>query len=154
MRMLSNSVNRSKAVENTLQVLGGKDAVLFTTLRDALSFAATLGYKESRRMPLDPNLGKEDIQASVYHMHEAVDLIFAMAIAVSKSIDILKPENEKECIQIFEEYANGGLHLITEWLELYADINVEDAIWRGLKTINFIPKSDDLGSDTVNAPTF
>lgn len=152
--MLSNSVNRSKAVEHTLQVLGGKDAILFTTLRDALSFAATLGYKESRRMALDPSVGKEDIQASVYQMHEAVDLIFAMALAVNKSIDILKLENEKECIQIFEEYANGGLHLIAEWLELYADIDVEDAIWRGLKTIDFIPKSEGLNSNTFNAPTF
>jgi len=154
MRSLLNSVNRSEAVEHTLQQLGGKDAVLFTTLRDALSFAATLGYKESRRVPLDPNLGKEDIQPSVYHMNEAVDLIFAMALAESKSIDILKPENEKKCIQIFEEYANGGLHLIKEWLELYADIDVEDAIWRGLTTIDFIPKSQKLSSPPVNAPTF
>ena len=139
MRYISNSVHRSKVYENTLQTLGGPNAKLFQTLRDALSFAAALGYRERRRLKLDERAGREDIQAQIYNGNDAVDLIFAIALAEAKSAEILKPTNEKECIQIFEEYANGGLSLITEWIERYPDIDVEDAIWRGLKIIGFKP---------------
>lgn len=139
MRYISNSVHRSKVYENTLQALGGPNAKLFQTLRDALSFAAALGYRERRRLKLDERAGREDIQAQIYNGNDAVDLIFAIALAEAKSAEILKPTNEKECIQIFEEYANGGLSLITEWIERYPDIDVEDAIWRGLKIIGFKP---------------
>ena len=132
MRLINNPVHRSKAVEQTLQKLGGPNAVLFDTLREAMGFSAALGYREKRRLPLDIKEGKEDIQQGLYMMNEAVDLVFAIALAADKTIDVLKPENEKECIKIFEEYANGGLHLMQEWLDLYSDIDVEEAIWRGL----------------------
>ena len=141
MRIIKNNVHRSRVYEDTLQILGGKDGVLFPTLRDALGFAATLGYREGRRLPLDSKVGKEDIQPTVYNGDDAVDLIFCIGLADSKSADILKAENEKECITIFEEYGNGGLALITEWLELYSDVDIEDAIWRGLKSIGFKPPS-------------
>ena len=78
MRMINNNVNRSRAYEQTLQTLGGKDAVLFTTLRDALGFAASLGYREGRRLPFDSASGREDIQSTVYNQHDAIDLIFAI----------------------------------------------------------------------------
>lgn len=139
MRYISSSVHRSKVFENTLQALGGANAKLFPTLRDALSFAAALGYRERRRQELDERAGREDIQAQIYNGNEAVDLIFSIALAEKKTAEILKPENEKECIKIFEEYANGGLALITEWIERYPDIDLEDAIWRGLKSIGFYP---------------
>lgn len=141
MRHISNSVHRSKVYENTLQILGGPNAKLFETLREALSFAAALGYRERRRLKLDERAGREDIQSQVYNGNDAVDLIFAIALAEVKSAEILKPTNEKECIKIFEEYANGGLCIITEWIERYPDIDVEDAIWRGLKIIGFKPET-------------
>ncbi len=144
MRMINSSVHRSKAYENTLQLLGGPGSKMFTTLRDALSFAAALGYREGRRWKLDEKLGREDIQASVYNGNDAIDLIFAIALAETRSAEILKQSNERECIQIFEEYANGGLSLITEWIEKYPDVDLEMAIWRGLKTVKFF--------STINAP--
>ena len=148
MRMISNPVNRSKVYEGTLQILGGPGAKLFPTLRDALSFAAALGYRERRRWPLDAKAGKEDIQAQIYNGNDAIDLIFAIGLAEKKSAAILKLENEKECIEIFEEYANGGLALITEWIDKYADLDVEVAIWRGLKTIGFIPPIENSENPT------
>jgi dnd system-associated protein 4 len=127
---------------------------MFVTLRDALSFAAALGYREGRRWPLDEKLGREDIQASVYNGNDAIDLIFAISLAEARSAEILKPSNERECIQIFEEYANGGLALITEWIEKYPDVDLEMAIWRGLKTINFLPASDAVGNATTKLIEF
>ena len=148
MRYISNSVHRSKVYENTLQALGGANAKLFPTLRDALSFAAALGYRERRRLEFDEKAGREDIQSQIYNGNEAVDLIFAIGLAEAKSAEILKPDNEKECIKIFEEYANGGLAILTEWIERYPHIDIEDAIWRGLKSIGFIPEDSKEGSST------
>jgi dnd system-associated protein 4 len=152
--MISNNVHRSKVYESTLQVLGGQSSQMFSTLRDALGFAAALGYKEGRRWKLDESVGKEDIQPTVYNGNDAIDLIFAIGLAEKKSAEILKPQNEKECIQIFEEYANGGLALITEWMENYADVDVEAAIWRGLIKIGFAPPNDMTRETDTDAIEF
>jgi len=149
MRIISHPVHRSRVYENTLQILGGTGAKFFPTLRDALSFAAALGYRERRRWPLDAGAGREDIQSQIYNGNDAIDLIFAIGLAEKKSAEILKTDNEKECIEIFEEYANGGLALITEWIERYADLDVEVAIWRGLKTVDFVPHEEKVENPTA-----
>jgi dnd system-associated protein 4 len=155
MRAINNNVNRSRAYEETLQILGGNGPTLFSTLRDALGFAATLGYREGRRLKFDDNFGKEDLQPSVYvNAKDAIDVIFMIGLAESRSTDILKLENEKECIKIFEEYANGGLALINEWLDLFPDIDVEQAIWKGLKSISFKAPDIDNEQKPINEPDY
>ena len=155
MRAINNNVNRSGAYEDTLQILGGSGTTLFSTLRDALGFAATLGYREGRRLKFDKNFGKEDLQPSVYvNAPDAIDLIFMIGLAECQSTDILKLENEKECINIFEEYANGGLALITEWLELYPDIDVEHAIFKGLTAIGFRAPDGDSEQSPIKDPDY
>jgi len=154
MRLIHSPVKRSKAYEATLQKLGGKDAKLFSTLREALTFCAVLGYKERRRVPLDPNAGTEDIAGAQYQLNEAVDTIFALALAESKTSDILRPDREKDCVQIYEEYANGGLELVQSWIERFADVDVEDAVWRGLTAIGVKPASGVKPVADIVAPVF
>lgn len=154
MRLIHSPVKRSKTYEATLQKLGGKDAKLFSTLREALTFCAVLGYKERRRVPLDPNAGTEDIAGAQYQLNDAVDTIFALALADSKTSDILRPEREKDCVQIYEEYANGGLELLQSWIERFADVDVEDAVWRGLNAIGVKPTSGGKTVADVVAPVF
>ena len=154
MRLITNPVKRSRKFEETLQLLGGKDATMFPTLREALTFCAMLGYKERRRLPLDSSAGTEDIAGAQYQLNEAVDLLLALALAEDKKSDILRPEREKECIQIYEEYANGGLELIQGWVERYADVDVEEAVWRGLRSIGMRPPMAAEVQTDVVAPTF
>jgi dnd system-associated protein 4 len=154
MRLITSPVRRSKVYENTLQALGGKDAALFPTLREALSFCAVLGYKERRKKALDPHAGTEDIAGAQYQINEAVDIVFALALADAKNSDILRPEQEKDCVQIYEEYANGGLDLVQSWIERYSDVSVEDAVWRGLNTIGVKPPTPSKPADEVVGPTF
>ncbi len=63
---------------------------LFPTIREFLSFSALLGYSEGRRIPLDGDAGIEDIGGGVYEHHDAMEIIFALAIAETESSDILK----------------------------------------------------------------
>lgn len=153
MRLIHTPVRRSKTYENALQALGGKEATLFPTLREALTFCAVLGYKERRRLPFD-NAGSEDIAGAQYHLNDAVDMVFALALADQKNSDILRPENEKDCVQIYEEYANGGLDLVQSWIDRYSDLSVEDAVWRGLNTIGIKPSASQKPTTEVVEPTF
>lgn len=153
MRLIHTPVRRSKTYENALQALGGKEATLFPTLREALTFCAVLGYKERRRLPFD-NAGSEDIAGAQYHLNDAVDMVFALALADQKNSDILRPEKEKDCVQIYEEYANGGLDLVQSWIDRYSDLSVEDAVWRGLNTIGVKPSASQKPTAEVVEPTF
>lgn len=159
MRYITSSVYRSGEFEELVQMLGASEnkageAKLFKLLRDVLTFAAVLGYREKQRRPFNPKYGREDIQASVYQRNEATEIIYAIALGDQKTTDILKPENERECIQIFEEYANGGLNIINGWLEKYANIDPEDAIMRGLKSIGLTPDEQKDGTDAIIEPDF
>lgn len=153
MRLIHSPVKRSKAFEATLQKLGGKDSAMFPTLREALTFCAILGYKERRRLALDPNAGTEDIAGAQYQLNDAVDALFALALAESKTSDILRPDRERDCVLIYEEYANGGLELVQSWIDRFADISVEDAVRRGLSSIGVKPPETATKQDVV-APTF
>lgn len=154
MRLIQTPVKRSKKFEATLQKLGGKDSSMFPTLREALTFCAVLGYKERRRVPLDPSAGTEDIAGAQYQTNDAVDAMFALALADTKASDVLRLDREKECVEIYEEYANGGLELVQSWIDRYADLNVEDAIFRGLNSIGVRPPATDAHKAEVVAPTF
>lgn len=154
MRLIHAPVKRSKLFEQTLQKLGGKDATLFPTLREALTFCAILGYRERRRVPLDQNAGTEDIAGAQYQINEAVDMVFALALAESKTSDVLRPDRERDCVQIYEEYANGGLELVQSWIDRFANLDVEDAVWKGLNSIGIRPPASDRAASEVVAPTF
>ena len=158
MRYITNSVNRSGEFERIVQLLGAVesksgDKRLFNTLRDVLSFAAVLGYREGQKRPFSASHGRDDIQASVYQRNEANEIIFAIALGDQKDANILKPENERKCIKIFEEYANGGLHIINGWLDKYANIDPDDAIMRGLKSIKLTPETEN-DENPINEPDF
>lgn len=153
MRLITNPVKRSRKYEGALQLLGGKDSTMFPTLREALSFCAVLGYRERRRLPLDPSAGTEDIAGAQYQLNEAVDIVFALALAQEKSSDILRPEREKECIEIYEQFANGGLDLISGWIDQYANLDVDEAVFRGLRSIGLQPPKSSQNSEIVT-PTF
>lgn len=154
MRLIQTPVKRSRQFEETLQKLGGRDAKLFSTLREALSFCAILGFRERRKVPLNPNSGTEDIAGAQYQSNDAVDMLFALALADSKTSDILRPEREKECVQIYEEYANGGLEMVQSWLDRFADVDVEDAVWRGLNSIGVKPPAASQPAGEVVDPVF
>ena len=127
---------------------------MFPTLREALTFCAVLGYKERRRRPLDTSAGTEDIAGAQYFNNEAVDTLFALALAETRGSDILRIEHEKDCVQIYEEYANGGLDLVQSWVDRFADVDVEQAVWRGLNSIGVRPPMAATQAADVVSPEF
>lgn len=113
------NINRSRVHEDMVQRLAmtkipGTDRTLFPTIRELLCFAALLGYSENRRLPLDKDVGVEDVSYQQFERGEAEDLIYLIALVDSKDPDVLKDGEESRCAAIFEEYVNGGLQIIHE----------------------------------------
>jgi dnd system-associated protein 4 len=116
------NINRSRLHEDLVQRLSmqnvpGSDRKLFPTIRELLCFAALLGFSEKRRVALDRSTGVEDISYQQFERDPAAeDLLWTLAVAETEGTDILREGREHECAEIFEEYANGGLSVIKDFL--------------------------------------
>lgn len=116
------NINRSRVHEELVQRLSmqnipGSDRKLFPTIRELLCFAALLGFSEQRRVPLDRRQGVEDISYQQFEREPAAeDLLWTIAVAETGDVEVLREGEEIRCAQIFEEYANGGLGLIKDFM--------------------------------------
>jgi dnd system-associated protein 4 len=115
------NINRSRVYEDIVQKLAmlplpDSDRRLFPTIRELLCFAALLGYSEKRRLPLDRSAGVEDISYQQFERGSSEDLIYLIALAETQDTELLREGEEARCAEIFEEYANGGLAIIKDYL--------------------------------------
>jgi dnd system-associated protein 4 len=116
------NINRSRVYEELVQRLSmqnipGSDRKLFPTIRELLCFAALLGFSEKRRTPLDRSAGVEDVSYQQFERDPAAeDLLWTIAVAETEGTDILREGRESKCAEIFEEYANGGLAIVNDFL--------------------------------------
>lgn len=86
----------------------------FATMANALVFAAGLGHLEGRRIPLGKEA--EAIPWEVFVNIGAQTFIDMLAGVVADETDILSDERQNDRLDIFEEYANGGLQIIQDRL--------------------------------------
>ena len=92
-----------------LQVEGG-----FPTFRDILLFAAAVGFRQGRRVPFSEAAGdpiRYDVLTGPSYSDTLVNMIAANVVDDPEILDDTRIE---ERVQIFEEYANGGLEYIQE----------------------------------------
>jgi dnd system-associated protein 4 len=149
------NIRRSRVHEELVQSLAGEKGVLmpnsgkkmFPTLRELLSFCAMLGFSDKRRKKLDPAHGYEDISGTQYEHSEAIEILWAIAVAEVGSTDILKDGRERDAADIFEEYANGGLEIISSWILNNPTVQPYQAIIDGLEEYNFISLSENIGQN-------
>jgi dnd system-associated protein 4 len=115
------NINRSRIYEDIVQKLAamplpGTDRRLFPTIRELLCFAALLGFSEGRRSALDRSQGVEDVSYQQFERGDAENLIYLVALAETRDPSILREGEEARCAEIFEEYANGGLAILKDYL--------------------------------------
>jgi len=111
---------------------------IFPTMRELICFAAILGFEYGKRKELQ---GKTlEIDGRIFGNHQqSVDLLYLVALVTAKDADILREENEDEMIRIFEEFANGGLEILTAWLnEKPDDPHGDRAILAALQKYGFL----------------
>ena len=72
-----------------------------------------------------------------------MDLLYLIALAEKRDVDILREENEDKMIQVFEEYANGGLQVLTDWLREHPeDPNGDRALLAALVSKGLLDTGD------------
>ena len=84
----------------------------FPTYRDALVFAAALGWHQKRRVPLGKAAGEPIRWSTMTNRLGTEDLVDMIATAASDDPQILTAPRLSERIKIFEEYSNGGLEYL------------------------------------------
>lgn len=89
---------------------------VFSTIKDFMVFSALVGFQLDLYRPLESNMNKISIVLETYASTNHDSYIYLMALSKKKSLDILKDENLREAIGIFEAYCNGGLEYIRKWV--------------------------------------
>lgn len=149
------NINRSRIHEDMVQKLSVKklphgSKSLFPSIREFLCFCALLGYSEKNRVPLDRSEGVEDVSYQQFERGDAEDLIYLIALAETKNPEILKDSREGECAEIFEEYANGGMEIVKDWILKSGGEYPDRDIIEGLKESGYIGEDDDVDLDNLN----
>lgn len=89
---------------------------IFKTIKELMVFAALVGYQLDEYQPLDATVNKTDILLGTYATTKDDAYIYLIALTKEPSLDLLKDDNLRDAIQIFEGYCNGGLKNIDSWI--------------------------------------
>ena len=107
-------------MEEVLNLLTSKvdgSVAIFPQLRDALVFAAAVGFAHGRKLPFKDT--SEPIRWDVASNRRGTELLVNL-LAIAENPDdpeVMNDDRFNERILIFEEYANGGLTLLKEQLD-------------------------------------
>ncbi len=128
----STSVRRaSDKVELLDALLRSKDGGAFSTYRDALVFAAAVGWRHRRKVPVEGQSGPID-WGTMINRFGTEQLVDVVAYEDSGDVDILSPVRLPERVRIFEAYANGGLEVIQEHMSQGA-LSAGEAVYKLLR---------------------
>lgn len=102
---------RPAAHEDLIAALAGKEGP-FNAMVDVLMFAALLGRNKGKREPFDK--AGEPIRLALIEGRQYGDVLIDMIAVAEEPNDpkILADERQPDRVEIFEEYANGGLNYV------------------------------------------
>lgn len=121
-------------------------------MRELMCFAAVLGFQEEKRLKLD---GKKthEIDYRIWQSNDfALDLLYLIPLAAERDLDLLRPEAEDKLVEVFEEFANGGLAIIQSWFnETPDDPHGDRALLNALHKHGYLsaPKKVDAVIDQI-----
>jgi dnd system-associated protein 4 len=142
-----------KKVAGTSHPLTGQP--IFSTYRDLLCFCTVLGFENEARKPLEGDL-VDFVDGRIFSNHElSIDLLYLIALAETRDMFILRDSNEDKQIQILEEYANGGLEVLSDWLkDKPEDVHGDDAIISALASRGYLGVQGASPQDATESVTF
>lgn len=151
---LPRDVNLPEEYSQLLKLLVPKP---FKTHKSLACFCAFLGFSLHERMPLIKKY-ENAIKAATFDSNNDSDYVMLIGVAEKKDIGILasapkasksEEKEDSDYIKIFEEYAHGGMKIISNWLERYGgDPSKGEAIIQGMRDEGFIPK--DSGQVSID----
>lgn len=121
----------------------------FQTYVEVMVFAAALGAKRKKKVPLGEISRREPgpIEQEYFATKGYDTLIKLLAIAEIKNIDILSLNDQKyddERTHIFEEYANGGLEILQEELRGVVDYSDRLLLFLSFERLSHKEREDEF----------
>lgn len=107
---MSNDVRRPKQYEEMLKKLCQDEQKIFSTYKEAMVFAACLGFSENKRVPFDKS--SEPIRLDIFRGDHDEAILQCIALADTRDPTIMGNARQDERLRIFEEYACGGLEIL------------------------------------------
>lgn len=107
---MSNDVRRPKQYEEMLKKLCQDEHRIFATYKEAMVFAACLGFQEGKRVPFDKS--SEPIRLDVFRGDYDEAIMRCIGLVETRDPTIMGAARHAECLRIFEEYACGGLEIL------------------------------------------
>jgi hypothetical protein len=96
---------------------------IFNDIKDLIIFSAMVGKRFDRKEKVDPNLstgiimgtfsGSGSSKGSRVDQH---NVIFMFGLLIFRDMNYLRDDKINQVIDVFEQYSNGGLQIIKEWL--------------------------------------
>lgn len=103
-------VRRPKEHEEMLHALCQTDKKIFNSYKDALVFAACLGYSKEARTQFDKS--SEPVGMHIFRAEFDEAVFYCLALAETQDVACLSDKAIDERIKCFEEYASTGLDTI------------------------------------------
>lgn len=107
---MSNDVRRPKQFEEMLKKLCQDENRIFATYKEAMVFAACLGFQEGRRVAFDKT--SEPIRLDIFRGDYDETILRCIGLVETRDPNIMGAARQEECLRIFEEYACGGLEIL------------------------------------------
>lgn len=123
-------VRRARDKEDIIERLAKKGDSIFSDIWQLLVFACALGLSQKRRVPVTDYDTGRSIDFTYFAGATAwPGIIHLIGLVESADPHILDPEQDKMDfrIQLFEEYANGGLEIMREEMES-RDFNLDSLV--------------------------
>jgi len=129
--LFNKDVRRNNIYKDVVDILvygslaGRKDThkKIFNDIKDLIIFSAMVGKKYERKEKVDPKnntgiilgtfSGSGSGKGSRVDQH---NIIFMFGLLSFKDLNYIRDENVEKVIDVFENYSNGGLQVIKEWL--------------------------------------
>lgn len=89
---------------------------IFKTVKELMVLAALIGFQINEFKPLKSKAQTISISLRTYATTEHDSYIYLLALTKEPTLDILKDENLKQAISIFEAYCNAGLSYMDAWI--------------------------------------
>jgi|SRR5690554_3936104 len=151
--ILNKSVRRNNHYNDVVNLLvygdlpgskGGRNAKVFNDIKDLIVFSALIGEhyqlkesvdsKNSTGITLLTFAGSGSGRSSKLDQH---NIIFLISLFTHEDMNMIRDENVDEAIHLFEQYSNGGLGRIRQWLI--------DSAWNSLalldRIVDVLPES-------------
>lgn len=141
---MSSDIRRPKHFEEMLKKLCQEDNRIFLTYKDALVFAACLGFSRGKRQSFEKS--SEPVGLHIFKGEYDAAIFNCIGLSETKDPHIMGADKESERIKMFEEYACGGLEIIDE--EIYKGAGAWDQLLLSLVASQAKPESSVLDDIT------